>query len=307
MRTGPGALDSGYACFNECHVTIAAPLLGAGDPPPADVIAADALKPMVLVCEHAGIELPEQLNGAYPEALLASHYGCDIGARDLTRAMADALGVTAVLARYSRLVIDCNRRLDDPSLLLPTAEGRPVAANTGLDEAARQARIDAIYAPFHARVEQTLARHMDAGIVPTYVAIHSFTPQLGGLQRPWDIGLMWDCDERAAAWVARRLRETTTLAVGMNEPYSGKAPQDFSVDYHAERNALPNVAIEVRQDHLASASGIARFAAVLADALRPLLERPLRRFADGPQAPEFSVAPDQLLAAARTWGAQHGG
>ena len=49
--------------------------------------------------------------------------------------------------------------------------------------------------------------------------------------------------------------------VGDNEPYSGKAPQDFTIDHHAESNGLPHVGIEIRQDLIDNDEGVEKIAA----------------------------------------------
>jgi predicted N-formylglutamate amidohydrolase len=36
--------------------------------------------------------------------------------------------------------------------------------------------------------------------------------------------------------------------VGDNKPYSGKDPEDFTIDFHAESAGLPHVGIEICQD-----------------------------------------------------------
>jgi predicted N-formylglutamate amidohydrolase len=51
--------------------------------------------------------------------------------------------------------------------------------------------------------------------------------------------------------------------VGDNEPYSGKAPQDFTIDHHAEANGLPCVGIEIRQDLIDDESGVTEMAALM--------------------------------------------
>ena len=35
-------------------------------------------------------------------------------------------------------------------------------------------------------------------IVPVLVSIHSFTPEMKGVKRPWEIGILWDRDDRFA-------------------------------------------------------------------------------------------------------------
>ena len=104
--------------------------------------------------------------------------------------------------------------------------------------------------------------------------MHSFTPVFRGHERPWHVGTLWDFDPRVPVPLLDALRQHGDLCVGDNEPYSGKAMADFSVDYHAEANGYAHVAIEVRQDLLTDEDGIARWAGILGDALAPILERP---------------------------------
>ncbi len=244
------------------------------EPLPWRVINPAATRPLLFVCEHASAHLPVALQGAYPAPLMATHYACDIGSLGLVTGLANRLNARAVVANYSRIVIDCNRRLEDPTLLLPVADGEPVAANTGLTRAEFDSRVESIYAPFHAEVERQMRSLTSSVASPVYIAIHSFTPLHTGTHRPWDMGVMWDVDDRLALRLCDSVSAEASLKVGANEPYSGKNVADFSVDYHAERNGFANVAIEVRQDHLLTDDGIALWIDRLADALAPLVTAP---------------------------------
>ena len=61
--------------------------------------------------------------------------------------------------------------------------------------------------------------------------------------------------------------------VGDNEPYSGKAPQDFTIDYHAEDARLPHVGIEIRQDLIDDEAGVSAIAAVMQEIIEPVLAK----------------------------------
>ncbi|MFK8054141.1 MAG: N-formylglutamate amidohydrolase [Woeseiaceae bacterium] len=242
-------------------------LLKSDELAPAMILNPDASSPIVLVCEHASDRLPSGLDGQYPAALMATHFACDWGTRELVTELAALLDATAVVANYSRIVIDCNRRLADPTLVLSHADGVPVQPNTGLNRVDLQQRIDQLYVPFHATVSQTLMAKERQGRLPVYVAIHSFTPRFDGEKRPWDIGIMSDHDRRFADPVIAALSNESGIVVGDNKPYSGREVQDFSVDYHAERAGLANVAIEVRQDHLTDSKGVGDWSARLSRVL----------------------------------------
>jgi predicted N-formylglutamate amidohydrolase len=176
-----------------------------------------------------------------------------------------------VLAGYSRLVVDCNRHLEDPSSIVAESDGILVPGNRGLSAAQREARARAVFWPYHRAIDQALEDIRSARGVPALIAVHSFTPKMHGKVRPWHCGILWDRDPRLAVPLMEALRRETGLVVGDNEPYSGRHPADYTVDVHAENRGWPHVCIEVRQDLIASAKGAAEWAERLERALVPLL------------------------------------
>ena len=218
---------------------------------------------MLLVCDHASCRFPESLGdmGLDPFARRC-HLAIDIGAGGVTERLAASLGVTAVMCEYSRLVVDCNRELLDSGAFLPYGDGIVVPGNTTLKRVDKQRRSDAIYWPYHHAIDAEITRLQSLDFSPLFVSIHSFTPVLNGESRPWQMGVLWDKDEQSANLMIDGLRDAGFL-VGDNEPYSGKAPQDFTVDHHAEDGGLPHVALEIRQDLISHSSGQQRIAQIL--------------------------------------------
>jgi predicted N-formylglutamate amidohydrolase len=245
-------------------------LLAEAEPPPYRILNASVEKPVLLVCDHASRHIPTALGdlGLDP-AVLRCHLAWDIGAGELTERLAAALEVTAVLAGYSRLVVDCNRELHDPQAFLEYGDGLAVPGNRGLSGDERAARASAVYWPYHDAVEAQIARLRRAGNAPIVLAVHSFTPVLNGVQRLWEIGILWDKDRRVSDALIADLRDAG-YKVGDNEPYSGRAPQDFTIDHHAEAGGLPHAGIEVRQDLIDDDRGVGELAAALAPTIARL-------------------------------------
>ncbi len=78
---------------------------------------------LVLSCEHASNRLPPPWRWpAEDDWLVASHWAWDPGAADITRSLASRLGIPAVLASFSRLLVDPNRRADHPTLFRKEAD-----------------------------------------------------------------------------------------------------------------------------------------------------------------------------------------
>jgi predicted N-formylglutamate amidohydrolase len=246
----------------------AAPLLGPGDPPPFRWHRAHGRRPWLLVCDHAGRAIPATLGGlGLPVEATWRHIAWDVGAGELAIALAERLDAPALLASYSRLVVDCNRRLEDATAFTTAGDGHRIPGNEALSPAERERRAAACHRPYHAAIEQRLASWEAGGATPTLVAVHSFTPVFRSAARPWHVGVLWDEDERIALPLLARLRAERGLVVGDNEPYSGRFPADYTVWRHAGQVGRPTVCVEVRQDLLLTPTGIAEWADRLATAL----------------------------------------
>jgi len=238
-------------------------VLAANEPQPFAIRNPEATAPILLVCDHASRRFPGSLGtmGLDPAAQRC-HLALDIGAGPLTEKLAESLGVTAVLCQYSRLIVDCNRQLMDPGAFLEFGDGVVVTGNRNLHQAEKDARANEIYWPYHKAIDGQIKRLRHENINPVLVSLHSFTPVMNGESRTWEMGVLWDQDRVTAEIFVQDLREAGYL-VGDNEPYSGKAPQDFTIDHHAEEICLPHVGIEIRQDLIHHDDGVDAVAAVM--------------------------------------------
>ena len=251
------------------------PLLGPDDPPPVTVLNPQAVGPLLLVCDHASRAIPHSLeNLGLREEQLGRHIAYDIGAAALTRRLAERFSATAVLSGYSRLVIDPNRDLEDPTAIPVISDGVVIPGNRALDAAAQAQRVDAVFRPYQEAVGREVARVRARGQVPILLSVHSFTPEMRGVARPWHIGVLWDRDPRLPIPLLNALRADGRWRVGDNEPYSGRDTTGGTVETHATPAGYPNALLEVRQDLIDGDAGVALWAQVLGDALEPLLAAP---------------------------------
>ncbi|MEP3946082.1 N-formylglutamate amidohydrolase [Ascidiaceihabitans sp.] len=202
--------------------------------------------PWLITCDHANNTVPDFVNGGdlgLAQADMQRHIAYDIGAAGVTRALADILDAPAILSNFSRLVIDPNRGMDDPTLLMKLYDGTIIPGNRTADDAERQRRINGCYTPYHTAYE-TLAKRPNTVLV----SIHSFTPQLKGRDlRPWEIGVLYHTDTRMALPLMDSLSAALDTPVGNNEPYAGHLPGD-AIDQHGLQKNRPNVLIEIRND-----------------------------------------------------------
>lgn len=244
-------------------------VLGPGDPAPFALFNAAGNSPFLIIGDHAGSAVPRPLQslGLQPDDL-RRHIAIDIGVLGLGRALAILLKAPFLHQVYSRLVIDCNRLPTRPDAIPEISDGTPIPGNRRLTERSRTARAAAIHGPYHAAIATLLDARHAAGEETILLSLHSFTPTLEGVTRPWDVGVLHGSGRNDFAFGLRdALGERSELTVGDNEPYA-MDETDYTVPFHAFARNLRYAEIEVRQDLIASPSGQKAWATHLAEAVR---------------------------------------
>lgn len=213
---------------------------------------------IVCVADHASNFVPADVPLGIPGRLLNEHIAVDIGVEGVAERMARRHGIPAHIATVSRLVTDLHRREDEPGVVPTNSDGHLIPGNIGADVEARMRR-------FHRPYHEALERWLDEAQPELVIALHSFTPSLESRNedRPWEIALLYNQDDRAARHAIRLFAEEG-LKVGDNQPYSGKQ-LNATMDRHAEAKGRPYITVEVRQDMIASKADQARWAERIAD------------------------------------------
>jgi predicted N-formylglutamate amidohydrolase len=249
----------------------AEPRLVSDERPPFHVLNPGARAPFVLIADHAGREIPEDLGDlGLTAAELERHIAWDIGVARLGAHLARELGACFVAQRYSRLVIDCNRDPERADAVCEVSDGTSIPGNLRLSAAGRRQRVEQVFAPYQARIAEELDARAAAGLGTILVALHSFTPVMAGFARPWRYGVLHLGGSAAceAALAALRARVDPAL-VGDNEPYTMDGT-DFTIPHHALPRGLDYIELEVRQDLIGDEAGAAREAALVAEVLRAI-------------------------------------
>ena len=223
----------------------------------------------MITCDHAGRTIPRRLGTlGVSAAELETHVAWDIGAAGVAERLGAALGAFVILQTYSRLVIDCNRPLHAESSIVTKSEHTIVPGNQGITRAEAELRAQAIFSPYHQRIELELDRRRREGKLTVFVAVHSFTPRFSGVDRAWHAGVLYGKDARLGRAMLELLRQEAGLIIGDNEPYAVSEQTDYGIVQHAERSGLLCVELEIRQDLIADAAGQAIWAERLARVLR---------------------------------------
>src|SRR5262245_56777908 len=229
--------------------------------------------PIVNICDHASNRVPAAYdNLGLDRAAFDQHIAWDIGAAAISERLAERFQAPAVLAGASRLFIDCNRQLADPSLIPTASHGTEIPGNQDLSEAERERRWRGWHQAYHQAIRTVIHRKLKDGQDPIVLAMHSMTPVLRGIARPWQIAVCWSQDSRLSAPMLSALRARSGITVGDNEPYRLDAREDYSVPRHAMDRGFRHLQIEFRQDEVADAAGERRWADLFGDCLEQVLK-----------------------------------
>lgn len=249
-------------------------LLGDRDPAPVEALRIAGSSPFLLTAEHAGRAFPKRLGTLGLSNLdLNRHIACDIGIAGVTRGLSDRLDATAVLQKYSRLVVDCNRWPTAEDFVTSFSEDTEIPGNVDLAPEDIEARAKEIFHPYHHTIRDLLDSRIANGSPTVLVAMHSCTPVYLGVSRPWHVGVLYDKDPTFARILLELLHGEGKLIVGDNEPYFLTSDKDYAVPVHGEQRGIPHVEIEIRQDLIESESGQAEWAERMAVVLRQGLSR----------------------------------
>jgi predicted N-formylglutamate amidohydrolase len=136
--------------------------------------------------------------------------------------MASALGVELIAAETTRLLVDLNRSLDNPSLFSKYSNR--------LTAFERDEVLRSYYRPYREQVESVIGDGMRRRARETarvvHLSVHTFTPRMAGIWRPIDIGLLFDPaspteTDICTRWQEGMLKTHRRLRVVPNLPYAG--------------------------------------------------------------------------------------
>lgn len=174
----------------------------------------------LVTCEHGGNEVPAAYAPLFAgkRDLLASHRGWDPGSLEIAKELATRLQAQFYFTTISRLLVDCNRSAENPAVFS--------AITRVLSPKERLEIVEGYHRPYRQKIAQAIKVLRTEGRV-IHLAVHSFTPELHGIQRNADMGLLYDSSREAEKafcikWQRQMIRKAPGLRIRRNYPYLGR-------------------------------------------------------------------------------------
>ena len=207
----------------------------------------------LIICDHASNFIPnEYKNLGLSEDILDTHIAYDIGVKEVALNISLSLRCPLIMTNFSRLLIDANRGIDDPTLIMKISDGSIIPGNKNIsylnncDE--KKKRIRTYYNNYHNKISEIINRSISRSVYPAIISIHSFTPLFADKKRLTELGILWDSDDRLSSIFFDYLNKNyKNLNIGNNKPYSGRMKND-TLYKHGTKRGIANILIEIRQD-----------------------------------------------------------
>jgi len=107
-------------------------------------------KRILFIADHASNYIPSSLkNLGLKDNQLNSHIAYDVGVKELCINLSNLLNSNYIIGEYSRLIIDLNRDISDPTLIPEIVDRKIISKNLSLTNHEKKKRISEIYNKYH--------------------------------------------------------------------------------------------------------------------------------------------------------------
>ncbi|WP_424961796.1 N-formylglutamate amidohydrolase [Ekhidna sp.] len=225
-----------------------------------------------ITCEHAGNQIPKPYEHLFHDKqVLSTHRGIDLGAHAFAKQLSDGLRIKLFETHISRLLVDCNRSVNNPQVFSEFA--------SPLKSAEKNMVLQKYYYHYRNAVESYIRQQLLKKPV-LHISMHTFTPVWEGVERKIDVALLFD-ENRALendlciSWFRKLKEELPDFDVLTNVPYKGA--DDGFTTYLREKfpsQGYMGVEIEINQKWADTQQG-EKFVSALQSTLEKTLEKQL--------------------------------
>ena len=206
---------------------------------------------LLIVADHASNYIPKKYNNlGLKEKDVITHKAYDPGVKELAINLSNKLNSQLVLGQYSRLLIDCNRDEDDPTLISAISDRKLIMGNKKITKQEKNYRINKMYRPYHEKIKKKIIENK----INMIISLHSFNPIFKGKKRFLKYGILSNQDRRLSDLILNELKKENNI-VGDNEPYKGSLIGD-TLYKHALKRGMHHSLIEIRNDLLSNVKKI---------------------------------------------------
>ncbi len=141
---------------------------------------------LILSCEHASNAIPAPYQYLFDQhtSLFHTHSAYDIGAKGILDQLKANFQCKTIAGQHSRLLIDLNRTLNHNKVFSQFTKPLPKDIKHQI--------IKNHYLPYFNGLKTMIETGLNTNQIVLHLSVHSFTNLLGDVERPNDIGFLYD-------------------------------------------------------------------------------------------------------------------
>lgn len=231
---------------------------------------------IILTCEHGGNKIPTVYKEHFKkhQEVLNTHRGLDIGALEIAKLMQKKLNVPLVYSTTSRLVVDINRTLKNPTLFSEFMKSLP--------KATLQKVLEKYYFPHWKKVRKNIKTLLKTKKHVVHVAVHSMTDALNGQKRKMHSALLYNPAFKnevgfSSLWIAELRKEFPNYIIARNKPYRGDG-DGLTCEMRKENRPDNYIGLEIELNQGMLLKMNAKQKAILASGLSRSLNAAVKRY-----------------------------
>tara|TARA_B100001778_G_C18324190_1_gene510032 strand:- start:9 stop:713 length:705 start_codon:yes stop_codon:yes gene_type:complete len=218
---------------------------------------------ILIVADHASNFIPEEYNNlGLPNRLIESHIAYDLGIKKLSLELSKKLNAHLIIGSHSRLLVDLNRGVNDPTLISCISHGSKIIQNYNLSSRDKRFRMNKIYDNYHNKISKIIKKNK----INLIISLHSFNPYYKKKKRNIKFGILSN-DDRRYSNILLEILSKKGYRVGDNQPYEGNLIED-TMYRHGLQNRILHTLIEIRNDLLQNSKSIAEVTNILFQAIK---------------------------------------
>ena len=205
-------------------------------------------KNILIIVDHASNSIPTNFsNFTINQKILNSHIAYDLNIKNFSLVLSKKINSHLICGKYSRLIIDLNRSISDPTLISAISDKKIINGNLQIDNLDMKYRINNIYNKYHEHIYKTIKKYN----INLLISLHSFNPIFKGKKRKIEVGILSNNYRQYSELLMKNLIKVKKYKIGDNEPYRGNLIGD-TMYKHGFRNNIPHTLIEIRNDLIES-------------------------------------------------------
>ncbi|MDC0032322.1 N-formylglutamate amidohydrolase [Pelagibacteraceae bacterium] len=221
---------------------------------------------LLIIVDHASNFIPPKYkNLGLPKSLTESHIAYDLNIFNLSNRINALLDSDIVYGGHSRLIIDLNRGLNDPTLIPSISDKKLIPGNIGINSREFNFRKIRFYNSYHSKIDRIINEKK----IKQIISMHSFNPYFKGKKRKTEIGILSNKDRRYSDLLIKQMVKSKKYIIGDNVPYKGELKDDTLYKHGLKKNILHTL-IEVRNDLINTEIKVNKISQFIVSSLRKI-------------------------------------